>query len=212
MKQQETAAPESSPPQDTTTLSEENQSLKDEITSLRMEYSQKIQLLQRAGEKAEVDHAESAMKDMKTIADLERKILEHDMSTRELKIELSGLRAQLVKGERYPEKIAQLQSQLLDMDDRRAALEGRVQECLAEIEALTKINDNLKTKLKDMSGTDDRRDFADTFEEVMREEMMAMKVAFEAKLRIAKAETEAASRRNQLEIMKMQSPHTLGSC
>jgi DNA repair exonuclease SbcCD ATPase subunit len=191
-------------------LGAENQTLKNEILSARAEYSQKLHLLQRAGEKAEVDHAERSLKDMKTIADLERKIMEHDMSTRELKIELSGLRAQMAKSEKFPEKISQLQSQLLDMDDKRAALEGRVQECLAEIEALSKINENLMKKLKDLSGSDDRRDFADTFEEVMRDEMMAMKVAFEAKLRIAKAETEAVSRRNQMEILKMQSPHALG--
>lgn len=38
---------------------------------------------------------------------------------------------------------------------------------------------------------------------VMQEEMMTMKTAFEAKLRLAKEEAEASSRKHQQEILRM---------
>jgi hypothetical protein len=59
-------------------------------------------------------------------------------------------------------------------------------------------------KLKKLSAQDTTKDFADTFEEVMREEMMAMKTAFEAKLRVAVEERDTATRRHQTELHRLQ--------
>jgi hypothetical protein len=59
-------------------------------------------------------------------------------------------------------------------------------------------------KLKKLSSQDTSRDFAETFEEVMREEMMAMKTAFEAKLKLAVEERDTATRRHQTELLKLQ--------
>ena len=75
------------------------------------------------------------------------------------------------------------------------------------------LNDNLMRKLKKLASQDTSRDFAETFEEVMREEMMAMKTAFEAKLKLAVEERDIATRRHQSELLKLQSKvHVLEEC
>jgi hypothetical protein len=76
--------------------------------------------------------------------------------------------------------------------------------------SLRSLNESLMRKLKKLgSQTDSAKDFADTFEEVMREEMMAMKVAFEAKLRVAVEERDTATRRHQTELHKLQNKITV---
>ncbi|CAE7765225.1 unnamed protein product, partial [Symbiodinium microadriaticum] len=193
-----------------TALSKDNQSMREDLSVLREESARQLTQLQHTCEKMAAEHEEGSLKDMRYIAELEKRSEEYQVSGREAKIELAALRAQMAQTDKYPAKIALLQSQLLDTDDRRVALEGRVAECVAEIDALQALVRSLKEKMKTMSGSDDRRDFADTFEEVMREEMMAMKVAFESKLRIARDEAEAASRRHQLEIKKVSTTSPLG--
>lgn len=59
-------------------------------------------------------------------------------------------------------------------------------------------------KLRELSNKENKRDFTDTFEEVMREEMMAMKTAFELKLKVATEERDIATRRHQNELQKLQ--------
>ena len=183
-------------------LAADNESLRSELSALQADSTRQVSQLQRSLDKMTTEHEEGVLRDMKYIAELERRCEDYQAKEREGKIELGSLRAQMSQMDKFPEKIAQLQSQLLDTDDRRVALEGRVAECTAEIDALNKLVQSLKDKMKAMSGSGERRDFADTFEEVMREEMMAMKVAFESKLKIAREEADAASRRHQLEIKK----------
>ena len=63
----------------------------------------------------------------------------------------------------------------------------------------------MQAKIRDMgAGSKESRDFLDTFEEVMRDEMSAMKSAFELKLRLAREEADASTRRHQQEIARMQ--------
>ena len=58
---------------------------------------------------------------------------------------------------------------------------------LEELDSYKKLTEKLKLKIRDMgAGSKESKDFLDTFEEVMRDEMSAMKAAFEMKLRIAK--------------------------
>ncbi len=71
---------------------------------------------------------------------------------------------------------------------------------LVKYKALT---EKLKQKIRDITPMD-KREFLDSFEEVMRDEMMAMKEAFEAKLRMAKGEVEAMSRKHQQDIMRLK--------
>jgi hypothetical protein len=75
-----------------------------------------------------------------------------------------------------------------------------------ELGSYKKLVESLKAKIKDMGqGSKDSKDFLDTFEEVMREEMLTMKAAFETKLRAAKDEAEATSKRHQMEISRLVS-------
>ena len=192
-------------------LEADNQTLREQLVKVAGENEGRISAMQEEYDKLKSANSEKSLADMKYIAELEKRCEENDVNVRELRIELSGLRSQLTTMDKYPEKIQKLQSQLLDTEDRRVSLERDVADGLVEIATLSKMNDTLKIKIKELSGSDDRREFADTFEEVMREEMMAMKVAFEAKLKAAKTEAESASRKAQLEILKMQNPHTMGS-
>ncbi len=67
------------------------------------------------------------------------------------------------------------------------------------------LNEQLKQKIRDMSGNDSRdsKEFLDTFEEVMRDEMMAMKCAFENKLKFAKEAADLLSKKHQELISRM---------
>ena len=74
-----------------------------------------------------------------------------------------------------------------------------------ENKALKKLVDTLKERIRKMSTGDDMstQDFLDSFEEVMREEMMAMKGAFEKKLRLAKEEADELSKKHREELNRM---------
>jgi paraquat-inducible protein B len=69
-----------------------------------------------------------------------------------------------------------------------------------------KLTETLKQKLRDLgaNGGGDNKEFLDSFEEVMKEEMMTMKNAFETKLRIAREEADNISKKHQQEIVRMQ--------
>lgn len=75
----------------------------------------------------------------------------------------------------------------------------------AEVEALQKLVKSLQQKLKDLAkiGNSDTgnktKGFSDTFEEVMQEEMAAMKFAFERKLRGKQEQIEAMQRAQRIE-------------
>jgi len=70
-----------------------------------------------------------------------------------------------------------------------------------ELQSSQKLIITLKDKIRDMGGKD--VSFMDSFEEVMRDEMLAMKWAFEAKLRVAKEKAESTSQRHAQEIQRM---------
>ena len=75
----------------------------------------------------------------------------------------------------------------------------------AEVEALQKLVKSLQQKLKDLAKIDNSdtgnktKGFSDTFEEVMQEEMAAMKFAFEKKLRGKQEQIEALQRAQRTE-------------
>lgn len=90
------------------------------------------------------------------------------------------------------------------MEDRRYALERSNNEIQSEMISVRTLNESLMKKLRDLSNKENKREFTDTFEEVMREEMMAMKTAFELKLKIATEERDVATRRHQTELQRLQ--------
>jgi hypothetical protein len=73
-----------------------------------------------------------------------------------------------------------------------------------EVAHYKKLTETLKQKLRDLgaAGGGDK-EFLDSFEEVMKEEMMTMKAAFESKLRLAREEADATSKKHQQEIVRM---------
>jgi polyribonucleotide nucleotidyltransferase len=77
-----------------------------------------------------------------------------------------------------------------------------------ECKQYKQLTEKLKQKIKDLSnqvggGNGKDKDFLDTFEEVMQEEMLTMKIAFEAKLKAAKDESDALSKKHQQEIARL---------
>lgn len=95
-------------------------------------------------------------------------------------------------------------------EDKNIELNGSL-ECLkSDLAALEKMNQTLMETIKKMTNQASKNDFADTFEEVMREEMMAMKMAFEEKLKIARQQTEAMSKKRQSEINRIEGSRSTG--
>jgi hypothetical protein len=112
-----------------------------------------------------------------------------------------------------------LQIQLLESNEKYREMELQINFYKNEMNSYMELNEKLKSKIKELSFAGstsknsnnddaDKRNFADTFEEVMRDELATMKRAFEAKLHAAKLEREEISKRHQMEIVKMQSSNS----
>ena len=102
---------------------------------------------------------------------------------------------------RIAELEVSLSTSLREMKGLHTQLEGAKQ----EKKTLSKLVETLKTRIRDMSGKDSsQREFLDSFEEVMREEMMAMKSAFETKLKLARDEADALSQTHREEMHRMR--------
>merc|ERR1712216_242474 len=72
-------------------------------------------------------------------------------------------------------------------------------------ESYKKMCESLKNKIRELSSKDgDSKDFMDSFEEVMQDEMYTMKLAFEAKLKCKSDEVAALAQRHALEISRIQ--------
>lgn len=122
-------------------------------------------------------------------------------------------RLQLKAFEQWPSMVAELEVKLRSLSDDKTSLETQQKTMQDEINQYKKLTESLKNKIRELTAKSggDSKDFMDTFEEVMQEEMMTMKSAFETKLRLAKEDADKMSRRHQQEILRMQSssPFTL---
>lgn len=72
-----------------------------------------------------------------------------------------------------------------------------------ELEDYRALTEKLKRKIREISPLD-KRELLDSFEEVMRDEMMTMKGAFENKLKIARGELELLSKKHQQDIQTLK--------
>jgi chromosome segregation ATPase len=105
-------------------------------------------------------------------------------------------------------KVNELQEVTESLDREKSTAEGKVSELLEENKVLRNLTESLKQKIKQMGMAKNDAgavDFLESFEEVMREEMMAMKAAFEAKLRIAKEESDKLTKKHASDIQRLQS-------
>jgi chromosome segregation ATPase len=104
------------------------------------------------------------------------------------------------------DQYVQTETALTIMTEKCSVSENVVSGQVEEIKQYKRLTDTLKDKIKEMGssrGSQDAKDFLDSFEEVMREEMLTMKGAFETKLRLAKEAADATSRRHQQEILRI---------
>lgn len=104
--------------------------------------------------------------------------------------------------ERLPKDVASLEARIVMLESDKGQLKAANVGLTNEVESYKKLTESLKEKLKAASNSD--KDFFDTFEEVMRDEMATMKSAFEAKLRAARDESDQLSRKHSQEILRLQ--------
>ena len=145
-------------------------------------------------------------------SNLSSTVEEQKKTIMKLEGDLLEQRLQLKAFEQWPGMVAELEVKLRALADEKSQLELNQKSMQDEILHYKKLTENLKAKLRELSAKtgSDGKDFMDTFEEVMQEEMMTMKSAFETKLRLAKEEADRMSKRHQQEIMRMQSSSPLG--
>ncbi len=138
--------------------------------------------------------------------DRKRKTEEDDAQKLEierLQEELSAATKRLKELDRLVSLVSSLELAKVTLENEKAHLNVNVRGLTEEVVSYKRLTDSLKEKLRQVSSSD-TKDFLDTFEEVMREEMNAMKMAFEGKLRAAKEVTDNMSRKHQQDIQRMQ--------
>ena len=120
----------------------------------------------------------------------------------ELNLDFAAASRKIMDLEKGADLVIQLTVKVASVQETNSELEARLKDSKETIEMYKTMTESLKKKIREL-GTGDSKDFMDTFEEVMREEMMAMKVAFENKLKLAKEDAEIMSRRHQQAIQTM---------
>ena len=128
---------------------------------------------------------------------------EYDADILELDIKLDNALRQIKEMSALPDLVKSISLKLSSAEEEKESLANQIPPLMNEIELHKCLVEKLKNNIKALSDSKGR-DFAETFEEVMREEMMSMKTAFEAKLRAAKTEIEIVSRRHQQQIQNLQ--------
>lgn len=128
----------------------------------------------------------------------------------ELQAELAGAARRAMELERLPPLLAESEEKVRHLSDENIQAYNTNKELMSEIESYKQLCDSLKKKIRDMSGKD-TREFMDSFEEVMQEEMMTMKVAFEGKLKRKTEDAEAMAARHRAEISRLSNSNSTSS-
>jgi chromosome segregation ATPase len=167
-----------------------------------------ILALQESLSKAYVanEKADSILQEAKDSSSSSRKelIQEYENKMQEFRADHAASASMKRQLEKAKTGLESLEHRCAVAEDKNMDMNGSL-ECLkSDLTALEKINQNLMDTIKKMTNQASKNDFADTFEEVMREEMMAMKMAFETKLKIAREQTEAMSKKRQSEISRIE--------
>ena len=101
-----------------------------------------------------------------------------------LRADLAKARALLAETQQAAAMLQDAAAKLAKKDQEIDNFKFDLSQIAEELASYKKLAETLKAKMRDMGGKD--ASFVDSFEEVMKDEMMAMKWAFEAKLRVAK--------------------------
>ena len=130
----------------------------------------------------------------------------------ELQSELVNAARKSLELERLPALLEEEQEKRRNAEEEKFSLNSLVTTMEEELKQYKHLNEQLKQKMRDMTGKDSSsKEFMDSFEDVMQDELMAMKGAFEAKLRVKSEEAEAMSARHRQEIARLSanaSPYT----
>lgn len=172
----------------------------DQLTFLNNNLRAEKLALQNDCSKKHIDTNEEVLKELEKEKDKNRKTSS----------ELAAASMQVAYLETYKEQINKLEqiiiSNQLEADGIKMKLENALTTSQEETTSYKRLTEELKRKLRELgskSGTD-AKDFLDTFEEVMKEEMMSMKGAFESRLKRAQAESDETARRHANEIRNLQ--------
>merc|ERR1719231_936541 len=103
--------------------------------------------------------------------------------------------------EKGAELVIQLTAKVATVQEKNCVLEAELKDSKETIEMYKTNCENLKQKIRQLGSGNN--DFMDTFEEVMREEMQAMKTAFENKLKLAKEDSELSAQRHRQAIQNL---------
>jgi hypothetical protein len=172
------------------------QSTKSEILQRDLEgASQELDALKGAYASLELESAKrasvaSASKDEKQRQELADKTISN------LSADLGKAHRRIFDLEKVVDSVADIEARLRLAEDAKFSTQGRLDQALQEVDGLTKLTESLKGRLRDLSSRPTDREFLDSYEEVMRDEMLTMKSAFENKIRLVKEEAEAASKRH----------------
>jgi len=130
----------------------------------------------------------------------------------ELQTELVNAARRSLELERLPPLLEQEEDKRRKAEEEKISLNSLVMTMTEELKQYKTLNEQLKQKMREMTGKDaSSKEFIDSFEEVMQDELMAMKGAFEAKLRVKAEEAEALSVKHRQEITRLSanaSPYT----
>jgi chromosome segregation ATPase len=166
-------------------LLEEHEEIKKEVAALRE--------LQREKRKEE---SAAATQNQENLDQIEQ-----------LKAQLADALKKLSSSQSSANEVVLLMAKLSESETENRNLKFEVGELTEEVKSLKNLSDQLKQKIREMAGND--TSFLDSFEEVMKDEMMAMKWAFEAKLRVAKEKCDAMAQRHQKEIQALRESSSL---
>lgn len=134
---------------------------------------------------------------------LEGEFLVKKKADHDLHDQLQAAQAKIAGLEHLANQLPEMNTRLLAAENGKIELEMSRNQLIEELESYKRLTESLKESLRSMNKRDGR-DLLDTFEEVMKEELMTMKTAFEAKLRAAKESAEETTKRNLLEIRRLQ--------
>jgi uncharacterized coiled-coil protein SlyX len=124
----------------------------------------------------------------------------------DMQAEVAAAHRRTLDLERLPATVAELEAKLRTLELRTTEQSGEIGVLSGELQSYKKMAEGLKQKIRELSskGGAESKDFMDSFEEVMKDEMYTMKLAFEAKLKAKADEVAALANRHAIEINRIQ--------
>lgn len=168
-------------------------------------HSQSYELATRGSGSAQQSHA-----DAEELRRLNQEVATLRDTVRTLENSLQLQKLQLRTLEQWPALVADLEAKVDSAAREKLRLEYQLTSAQSELTETQKLVASLRDKVRDLcsaqagSTNSQANNWSDTYEEVMQEELQAMKVAFESKLRAARDEADALARRHQQEIARLQ--------